>query len=65
MKLNFPFVKPLYDTWGAKSEAGNWSIILPHDFSKASVKERNSWYADTMLSTIDAFASLDCNNLAI
>jgi hypothetical protein len=56
--INSPWVEPLYNTWGSKSQAGNWSIILSHDFSKASVKERNSWYADVMMSTVDAFASL-------
>lgn len=61
--INLPCVKPLYDTWGAKSEAGNWSIILPHDFSKALVEERNAWYANTLLLTIDAFVSLARINL--
>ena len=56
--INYPLVEPLYDTWGSKSQAGNWSVILPHDFSQASVKERNSWYAHTMVSTVNAFASL-------
>ncbi|MEL6461352.1 MAG: hypothetical protein AAFQ91_24495 [Cyanobacteria bacterium J06621_15] len=56
--INFPCVKPLYDTWGAKSEAGSWTINLLDDFANASVRERNAWYADTMLSTINAFASI-------
>ena len=45
-----PCIKPLYDTWGAKSEAGSWIINLLGDFADASVKERNAWYADTMFN---------------
>lgn len=56
--IDFPCIEPLYDTWGYKSQAGNWSIVLPGNFSKASVRERNSWYADTMVSTVNAFTPL-------
>ena len=53
-----PYIEPLYDTWGSKSQAGNWAIETSIDFSNSSIQERNTWYAETMISTIDAFSSL-------
>ena len=63
--IGLPCIKPLYDTWGAKTEAGNWNIILPYDFSKHSVKERNSWYTDTMMSTVNSLSEFIGFNLVL
>lgn len=56
--MNLQCAEPLSDIWDVKSGAGNWAIDLPCNFAITSVQERNSWYAETMISTVDAFASL-------
>jgi hypothetical protein len=56
--IYLPCVEPLLDTWGVKKDAADWSISPPEDLSNTSVKERNTWCAEAMMSTIEAFSSL-------
>ena len=56
--INLPCVQPSLDSWGAKSEAGDWSISPSYNFKNTSVQERNAWYTEAMMSTVEAFSSL-------
>ncbi|MEO1005730.1 MAG: hypothetical protein AAFW67_07740, partial [Cyanobacteria bacterium J06638_38] len=53
-----PCVEPLLDTWRAKKDAADWCISPPDNLSNTSVKDRNTWCAEAMMSTIEAFSSL-------
>ncbi|MEM7590159.1 MAG: hypothetical protein AAF383_01315 [Cyanobacteria bacterium P01_A01_bin.83] len=56
--IYLPCVEPLLDTWGVTKRGGDWSITPSDDLSNTSVEERNTWYAQAMMSTIEAFSSL-------
>jgi len=50
--------EPLYDTWGAKGDAGSWCVRAEHrpaDFSATAV---NAWFGTVFAATLDAFAEL-------
>ncbi len=48
----------MLDTWGVAKRGGDWSITPSDNLSNISVEERNTWYAQVMTSTIEAFSSL-------
>lgn len=56
--IYLPCIEPLLDTWAVTKQGGDWSISLPDDLSNTSVEERNTWYAEAMMSTIEAFSPL-------
>lgn len=56
--IYLPCVEPLLDTWAVTKRGGDWSITPPNDLSNTSVEERNTWCAEAMMSTIEAFSSL-------
>lgn len=55
--IYLPCVEPLLDTWAVTKRGGDWSITPSDDLSNTSVKERNIWYAEAMMSTLSAFSS--------
>ena len=56
--IYLPCVEPLLDTWAVTKQGGDWEMTPPDDLSNTSVEERNTWYAETMMSTIEAFSPL-------
>ncbi|MGL5833288.1 MAG: hypothetical protein ACRC1Z_08645, partial [Waterburya sp.] len=56
--IYLPCVEPLLDTWAVTKRGGDWSITPSDDLYNTSVEERNTWYAQVMMSTIKAFSSL-------
>ncbi len=57
-ELKMSCVEPLLDTWGAKKNGADWCISPAVDLTNSTVKERNTWLAEAMMSTIKAFAPL-------
>ena len=50
--IYLPCVEPLLDTWAVTKQGGEWEMTPPDDLSNTSVEERNTWYAEAMMSTI-------------
>ena len=53
--IYLPCVEPLLDTWAVTKLGGEWEMTPCDDLSNTSVQERNTWYAETMMSTIEGF----------
>lgn len=56
--IYLPCVEPLLDTWAVTKLGGDWEMTPNDDLSNTSVEERNTWYAKTMMSIIEAFSPL-------
>jgi len=56
--IYLPCVEPLLDTWAVTKQGGEWEMTPADDLSNTSIEERNTWYAETMMSIIEAFSPL-------
>ncbi|MEM7590154.1 MAG: hypothetical protein AAF383_01290 [Cyanobacteria bacterium P01_A01_bin.83] len=56
--IYLPCVEPLLDTWAVTKQGGEWDISPSVDLSNTSARERNTWCAEAMMSTIEAFSCL-------